>query len=80
MQNLFKQYGLFIFKYYGYKITGGQLNSFLVYCRENDSPVNGVKPVFNPINLYAYCSGTSSDDATADLLERKPYEQRTNSN
>lgn len=80
MQNLFKRYGLFIFNHYGYKITGGQFNSFLTYCRENASPVSGVKPILNPINLYAYCTGISSDDATAYLLERKPYGQRTNSN
>lgn len=70
MQNLFKQYGLFIFKYYGYKITGGQFNSFLAYCKENDSPVNAVKPIPNPINLYAYCTGISSGAATDELLGR----------
>ncbi|MGT2623962.1 hypothetical protein [Streptococcus thoraltensis] len=68
-QQLFEDYHRIIKKHYGRTATQETFNKFVEYTKKGEV-VDGVKPIMNPINLYAHGIGITSKEATDILFER----------
>lgn len=68
-QQLFEAYQRFVKKYYGRTVMQETFNKFVEYTKRGEI-VNGVKPIMNPINLYAFGTGLTSEEAK-DLMFKK---------
>lgn len=65
---LFEAYNEFLAKWYGRTCSKETFAKFVRYCDRNETE-NGVKPILNPINLYAFGKGTTSAEANELLLK-----------
>ncbi|MGT2926887.1 hypothetical protein [Streptococcus cuniculipharyngis] len=68
-QTLFKAYNEFLKKRYGRSASKETYENFIGYCRRGVME-NGVKPILNPVNLYAFGCGISSAEAVDLLFEK----------
>lgn len=68
-QTLFEGYQRIVKKYYGRTVSLETFNKFVEYTKKGET-VDGVKPILNPINLYAFGLGITSEEAN-QLLFRK---------
>lgn len=68
-QTLFEGYQRIVKKYYGRTVSLETFNKFVEYTKKGET-VDGVKPILNPINLYAFGLGLTSEEAN-QLLFRK---------
>lgn len=66
---LFKEFSKLIKKEFGAEITRQDYDKFVEY-RAANKEVNGVKPDFNWINLYAYSKGMTTDEVNKIRYER----------
>lgn len=69
-QTLFEAYQKTIKKYYGKTVSFETFNKFVEYTKKGEM-VNDVKPILNPINLYAFGLGLTSEEANRILFEDK---------
>lgn len=69
-QTLFDRYNGFLERHYNRKASVKTFNEFVDYCREGKE-VNGVKPFMNPVNLYAFGTGMSSEQVMNLIFEVK---------
>lgn len=60
-------------KMYGKQASIETFNQFVEYCQKGKE-VNGVKPVLNPINLYAFGIGITTLEADRLRIERYKQE------
>lgn len=75
-QQLFEDYQRFIKDYYGRTVTQETFNKFVEYTKRGET-INDVKPIMNPINLYAFGTGMTSDEAK-DLMFLKRGDEHEN--
>ncbi|MDG3141418.1 hypothetical protein MKL29_00900 [Streptococcus suis] len=68
-QQLFENYQRIVKKQFGRTVTQETFNRFLEYTKQGNM-INGVKPILNPINLYAFGTGLTSEEAK-DLMFKK---------
>lgn len=68
-RTLFEAYQAIIKKYYGRTVSAKTFNQFVDYTKKGQE-VAGVKPILNPINLYAFGLGISAEDASRLLFEK----------
>lgn len=66
---IFEAHNAFLKKFYGKTAGRETFKRFVRYCQTGQME-NGVKPILNPINLYAFGHGISSQEAS-DLMFRK---------
>ena len=69
-QAIFDSHNDFLKKHYGKTASQETFNKFVQYCKVGVQQ-NGIKPILNPINLYAFGFGISSEKATDLLFEEK---------
>lgn len=59
---MFDEFNNILQKTYGKQASKDTYNRFVVYCN-NGIMIDGVKPIFNPLNLYAFGLGITSSEA-----------------
>lgn len=69
-QTLFEAYQKTIKKYYGKTVSLETFNRFVEYTKRGEMD-NDVKPILNPINLYAFGLGLTSEEANRILFEER---------
>lgn len=68
-QEIFSGFNVLLKKMYGKQASIETFNKFVEYCQKG-KVVNGVKPVLNPINLYAFGLGIPTIEAMKIYRER----------
>lgn len=68
-QEIFSGFNALLKKMYGKQASIETFNKFVEYCQKGKE-VNGVKPVLNPINLYAFGLGITTAEALKIYRER----------
>ncbi|UWM91251.1 hypothetical protein [Streptococcus parauberis] len=68
-QELFNLFNDQLQKDYGKTASAETFNEFTDYCKEGKK-LNGVKPILNWINLYAFGTGITTDEAEELRYER----------
>lgn len=71
-QEIFSGFNALLKKMYGKQASIETFNHFVEYCQKGKE-VNGVKPVLNPINLFAFGVGITTEEA--NKLRIKRYKQ-----
>ncbi len=74
-QAIFDSHNDFLKKHYGKIASQETFNKFVQYCKSGVQQ-NGIKPVLNPINLYAFGFGISSEKATELLFLKEKNNDR----
>lgn len=74
-QQLFENCQRIVKKQFGRTVTQETFNRFLEYTKQGNM-INGVKPILNPINLYAFGLGITSAEANAILFQSEDDEQK----
>ena len=74
-QQLFENYQRIVKKQFGRTVTQETFNRFLEYTKQGNM-INGVKPILNPINLYAFGLGITSAEANTILFQSEDDEQK----
>lgn len=69
-QMLFEGYQRIVKKHYGRTVSLETFNKFVEYTKKGET-VDGVKPILNPINLYAFGLGITSQEANRILFEER---------
>ncbi|PXX83133.1 hypothetical protein DI495_05320 [Streptococcus dysgalactiae subsp. equisimilis] len=68
-QGIFNGFNILLKKMYGKQASIDTFNQFVEYCQKGKE-VNGVKPVLNPINLYAFGLSITTLEAMEIYRER----------
>lgn len=61
-QEIFNGFNGLLRKMYSKQASVETFNQFVEYCQRGEE-LNGIKPILNPINLYAFGFGISTEDA-----------------
>lgn len=69
-KELWEAYNQCLNDWYGVTCTKRQYVDFANYC-EAGREVDGVKPVFNPYNLYAFLAGVTSGQAVSQAISEE---------
>lgn len=72
---IFDYFHEMILKDYGKKVSKETFDKFVIYC-DAGKETNGVKPILHWINLYAFGTGMTSDEA--EKLRYKRYREEHN--
>lgn len=72
-QEIFSGFNTLLKKMYGKQASIKTFNQFVEYCQKGKE-VNGIKPVLNPINLYAFGLGITTEEADRLRIERYKQE------
>ncbi|WP_243096301.1 hypothetical protein [Streptococcus dysgalactiae] len=72
-QEIFSGFNTLLKKMYGKQASIETFNQFVEYCQKGKE-ANGVKPVLNPINLYAFGTGMTTAEANQLRIERYKQE------
>ncbi|HEO7922170.1 TPA: hypothetical protein VBN14_001754 [Streptococcus agalactiae] len=72
---MFDEFNKILQKTYGKQASKDTYNRFVVYC-SNGIMIDGVKPIFNPFNLFAYGMGITSDEADKIRFNKLKNEEK----
>ncbi|MEQ9763232.1 hypothetical protein [Streptococcus jiangjianxini] len=75
-QQLFEAYQRIVKKHYGRTVTQDTFNKFVEYTKKGDMQ-NGVKPILNSINLYAFGLGITSEESKNIMFSNIGEENET---
>ncbi|ASQ21769.1 TPA: hypothetical protein VDA20_001646 [Streptococcus pyogenes] len=68
-QEIFNGFNILLKKMYGKQASIETFNQFIEYCQRGKE-VNGVRPVLNPVNLYAFGLSITTLEAMKIYRER----------
>ncbi|HGN5728678.1 TPA: hypothetical protein ACKS8S_001421 [Streptococcus pyogenes] len=68
-QEIFNGFNILLKKMYGKQASIETFNQFIEYCQRGKE-VNGVRPVLNPVNLYAFGLSITTLEAMKIYCER----------